>query len=212
MTVMKKKDEHDFEHLLNWVEGRLSAAEAKELEGQLDMTDDSTRTLIEWLQEFQRLSQSYVLVSPPESLDEPLYNIFTRHSKTEPHAGFFQQMMATLTFDSYQHLTAAGVRTPAASKLERQFVYSTDLAEIAIDLQWDAQEKRVHVNGQLFPLDGADETIYVVELQSNSKTVKMAPTDDLGKFAFPSLVPDTYDIIVSGEQNEIAITGVELRF
>ncbi len=208
---MKKKNRDDFEQLLNWVEGRLPAAEAKQLEAQLETAVDDTHALIEWLQTFQHITEKYQLVQPPDDLDAKLYNIFNKQPQTTQRPRFFQQLMAALTFDSYQHLTAVGVRA-AAAKLERQFVYGTDLAEITIDSQWDAQAKSVHINGQLFPQDDADETIYVVELQRNKTTTKMTATDPLGKFTFTSLAPDTYDIILSGDQVEIAMTGIELQF
>ena len=208
---MKKKSTDDFEHLLNWVDGRLTRAEIEELEAQLIAADSDTQAIIEWLQEFRDLSQKYLLVTPPVQLDERLYNIFTRRSEAKSSPRFFQRVLATLTFDSYHHLSAVGVRAPTAPKLERQLVYDTDLAEIALDLQWNPQEKSVQVTGQLFPVDDADETIYMVELQSNAATMKMVPTDQLGKFAFTSLNPGTYDILLSGDQNEIVLTSVELQ-
>ncbi|MBE2198610.1 MAG: hypothetical protein IAE79_08375 [Anaerolinea sp.] len=209
---MKKKDEHDFEYLLNWVEGRISAAEAKKFAAQLETAASDTQALVSWLREFQRLNQKYLLVTPPDDLDEQLYSIFTRHSGAKQHSRFFQRLLATLSFDSYQHLTAAGVRGPAAASLERHLVYSTDLAEVALDLQWNAREKSILVNGQIFLADDADEEIYVVELQRDITTVKMTPTDKLGKFAFASLTPGTYDMTLSGDQIEIALTSVDLHF
>lgn len=209
---MKKKNEHDFERLLNWVEGRLSVTEAEKLAAQLETAAGDTQALVAWLREFQRLNWKYLLVTPPDDLDEQLYSIFTRHSGAKQRFRFFQRLLATLTFDSYQHLTAAGVRGPAAANLERQLVYSTDLAEIALDLQWNAQEKSILVHGQVFPVDDADEEIYVVELQRDTTTMKMAPTDKLGKFAFASLTPGTYDMTLSGDQIEIALTSVDLHF
>lgn len=207
---MKKKNKDNFEQLLNWVEGRLPAVGAKQLEAQLETAVDDTHVLIEWLQAFQRISEKYQLVQPPNDLDAKLYNIFNKQPQPTQRPRFFQQLLAALTFDSYQHLTAVGVR--AAAKLERQFVYGTDLAEITIDSQWDAQAKSVHIDGQLFPQDDADETIYVVELQRNKTATKMTATDPLGKFTFTSLAPATYDIILSGDQIEIAMTGIELQF
>lgn len=210
---MKKKQKHNFEQLLNWVEGRLSAAETEILAAQLEKTaENDTQALIEWFQEFQRLSQTYRLASPPKELDDQLFAIFARKSEAKQRPHFFQRVLATLAFDSYQQLAVAGVRASGA-KAERQLVYGTPLAEITLDLQWSAQEKSVQVDGQLFPLlDETDEAFYVVELQKEAVTLDIVPTDELGKFAFASLTPGMYDLIVSGEQLEIAVTEVNLHF
>jgi hypothetical protein len=209
---MKKKNGHDFEHLLNWVEGRLPATETKELKTQLETADSDTQALLEWVREFQRLTQKYQLASPPESLDESLYNIFTKQIETKRRPHFFQRLLAALTFDSYQQLPLSGVRAAAAQKSERQLVYSADAIEITLDLQWLKSEKQIRVNGQLFPDDETDETSYLVELQKEHETLTMVQTDELGKFIFPALPLDTYDIILSGDQLEIELTGVEFRF
>ncbi len=209
---MKKKNGQEFEQLLNWVEGRLSDVEAEELGAQLETAGEDTNALIEWLQKFQHITEKHLLVTPPDHLDEKLYSIFTKHTKTTQHPRFFQRLIAALTFDSYQHLTAAGIRASATTILERQFMYSTDLAEITVDSQWNAQEKSVDMNGQVFPLNDADETICLVELQKNKIPIKRTSTDLLGKFNFTSLAPDIYDIILSSDQFEIIITGMELQF
>jgi hypothetical protein len=207
-----KKNEHDFERLLNGLEGHLSVDETQKLEAQLETATDDTQALIEWLQEFQRLSQKYQLVVPPDKLDKQLSNIFTKRAEKKQRPHFFSHLLATLSFDSYQNLTSVGIRASAANKPERQLVFSTDFVEITIDSQWNAQEKNVNINGQLFPLDDADKTIYMVELQRNKNTMKMTPTDSLGKFFFTSVGSGTYDIILSSDQAEIVMTDIALQF
>lgn len=204
-------NEHEFEQLLNWLEGRLPDVEAQEVAARLETADNETRSLVKWLKNFQQLSQNYRLDSPPADLDEKLYNIFTRPEKTKPPSRFFQRLAAALTFDSYQQLAVAGARTVSAQKSGRQFVYSAAPADITLDLHWSASEKQIHLNGQLFPTDEQDETIYLVEIQKENKSLAMTQTDSLGRFTFPALRPDTYNIIFSGAQSEIALADVELR-
>jgi hypothetical protein len=201
---------HDFEQLLNWIEGRLSDEEAQEVETRLKIADNETQSLVKWLQEFRHLNQNYLLAAPPDDLDKTLYDIFTKKAKTKRQPRFFQRLLASLTFDSYQQLALAGVRSASAQKSERQFVYSADLADITLDLQWLAPEKQIRLNGQLFPADEKDETIYLVEVQKESKSLATTQTDALGRFTFPALLPDTYNIIFSGAQSEIALSDVEL--
>ena len=185
--------------------------EAQELEAQLETADNETQSLVKWLKEFQHLSQNYRLDLPSDDLDEKLYNIFTRQSKTKQPSRFFQRLVATLTFDSYQQLAVAGVRTASVQKSERQLVYSADLADITLDLQWVAPEKQIRLHGQVFPADETDEAAYTVDLQKENKSLAMVQTDVLGKFVFPTLAPDTYDLIFSGDQFEVALTDVDMR-
>lgn len=74
-----------FETLLDLVEGRLSEAEAAEVEALL-AEDEQAQALVAWLQRFQQASEQVVLAEPPATLRHALEEQFRerQEAQTQP--------------------------------------------------------------------------------------------------------------------------------
>lgn len=213
--------EISFERLTDWTEGRLPEGEAREVAEGVATADEETRRDAEWLRAFVGASEELVLASPPPEVRGELMRRFEAHFRPEAGTsvgeerrgpGLFQRLVASLSFDSGMQ-PAFGVRSAGGQEGQRQFIYSTDVADIALNFRRRPGEGGLDLDGQIFPArEGTEPSDFAVQLLGNGATeVGTATTDDLGEFSFESVPTGEYQIIVSGERVEILITPVELR-
>jgi hypothetical protein len=207
---MPKRTEISFERLADWVEGRLSEEEARALEEQVAVADEATRAQVKWLHAFARTNESVVLDTPPHEVRDELIRRFGAYAEGRHTPSFLQRLVATLSFDSGLQ-PAFGVRSAAGQEKQRQLVYTTDAADIALNVRPRPRNGHLDLDGQVFPADSADPASFSVQLLSGAKEVDLTTTDELGEFAFQSVSPGAYQILVSGERVEILISTIELR-
>jgi hypothetical protein len=207
---MPERKEIRFERLADWVEGRLSEEEARAVEEQV-AADEATRAEVEWLRAFARMSENTVLEEPPQEVRGELVRRFDAYAEGRRTPGFLQHLIANLSFDSGLQ-PAFGVRSGASqAAAQRQLIYTTGAAEIALNIRPRPRDGRLDLDGQVFPADDADPASFSVQLLSGADEVSLTATDELGEFGFESVPPGAYQVLVSSDRVEILIPPVELR-
>ncbi|MBA3530570.1 MAG: hypothetical protein H0T73_01425 [Ardenticatenales bacterium] len=206
---MRKSETPSFALLLDWMEGHLSAEEAQAVSEQLDQADESIQATVSWLGRFQTTRQTVTLATPPASVREGLNRRFAAFAKERQQPNLLTRLVALLTFDSRAQMASVGVRSAATQGLERQLLYSTEAAEIALNLQPDAQGQQVTLTGQVFATE--EQEMITIQLVRADHEVAIASADELGEFAFRPLPVGDYDLIVSGEQFEVVLPAIPLH-
>lgn len=208
-----------FAQLLDWLEGRLSAAQAQAMAARMAQVDDAEiQGDAAWIQAFLQAKQTVVFEAPPPAVRQSLLQSFSAQIKPKaqptplaadrPQSGFFQRLVGVLTFDSHGQLGLAGARG-AGQPVARQLIYQGTVADVALNLHLDRQQ-RFSLLGQCLPTgEGWPATVAVQLLQAEDE-IAITMTDDLGEFAFADLLPGEYQLIVSAEQCDIVISPLVL--
>ena len=205
---MSRPDEINFERLADWVEGRLSEEEARAMAQQVERADAQTRERAEWLRAFARASERTTLATPPREVRENLSRRFAAYAEGVREPGLLRRVVATLSFEGGIE-PAFGVRSARTGETQGQLVYSTDVADVALNLHRRPGGK-VDLDGQLFPAGDAEPGGFVVQLVSGGSDVGITTTDELGEFGFESIAAGEYDILVSNAELEIQLSSVRL--
>jgi hypothetical protein len=206
---MAESQDMEFVRLVDWVEGRLSEGEARAVEERV-AADSAARADVAWLRAFARVSEETVVASLPSEVREELIERFEAYAEGKQHPGLLQRLVATLTFDSNLR-PALGLRAATAPESQRQLVYSTDAADVALHVRPRPRDGLFDLNGQIFPSGGAESGIFGVQLLEGASEVATTATNDLGEFAFEAVSPGVYDVLASDERVEIRIPQVALN-
>jgi len=199
----------DFAHLADWVEGRLSGEEAVTVEAWLATADEKTLADLAWLRTFAEVSQEVVLPAPPARVRESSTNRFEAYarSKRKGSHGSRKRLLARLISDSGAQQATAGVRTAGTSELGRQLVYGTDVSDIALDIL-PHDENRLDLEGQVFPNDeNTAPASFTVRLVRGETEFGTTVTDDFGEFAFESIPPGVYEMLLSTDHYDIRVAA-----
>jgi hypothetical protein len=207
---MRDPGEISFERLVDWVDGRLSEEDSRVVEEQVAVADEATRAQVEWLRAFARVSDDFVIDSPPQKVRDELIRRFAAYAEDGQTPSRLQRLVATLSFDSGLQ-PAFGVRSARAVAAQRQLVYTTYAAELALNIRPHVHDGHLDLKGQIFPTDDADPASFSVQLLSGADAVDHTATDQLGEFGFESVAPGAYQLLVSGERVEILISPIELH-
>jgi hypothetical protein len=199
-----------FSRLLDWVEGRLSEKEARAVEEEVAVADSATLADVAWLRKFVRATEDSVLEAPPPEVRSTLIARFRAHAEGRRTPGLLKRVVATLMFDDGLR-PAVGVRSAGAQWARRQLVYSADALDVALNFLPRARDKKVDLNGQVLSRNDMELGSFSVQLLQSETELAITATDDLGGFAIESIPPGMYEIILSSERLEIAITPVELK-
>ena len=207
---MPGANEIDYARVADWIQGRLSEEEARAVEEQLATADEETREEVEVLRRFIEASGSLVLAKPPPDVRETLARRFEAHARGWRQPSLLRRLVANLTFDSGFQPADAGARSAGAQEGERQLSYSTDVAEIVLDVFPRPGGRRLDLGGQVFGRGDEAVGAFTVQLLRDAKEVGITPTDDLGEFAFEDVPPGVYEMVLSGEGVEILISTLRL--
>ena len=199
----------DFSRLVDWVEGRLTEEEARVVERQVAVADSTTLADVAWLHKFVRATEGTVLEAPPAEVRSTLIARFEAYAEGRRTPGLLKRIVATLAFDGGLR-PAAGVRAASVQGVRRQLIYSADALEVALNFWPRGRDKNLDLEGQVFPRDDMELESLIVQLLRGEAEVAITVTDDLGSFAFESILPGEYTIILSTDQVEVSITPVEL--
>jgi hypothetical protein len=200
-----------FAYLIDWMEGRLSAEEAQAVAEQVALAGEAVRADVAWLRAFLDASAGTVLAAPPAQVHALLARRFEAYARSRRGPGLLQRVVATLTFDSQLHPSAAGVRGASTQGLERQLVYSTDIANIVLNIQPRLYDRNLDVSGQVFPKEDAAPGSFTVQLLRDEDEIASVGTDDLGEFVLEAVPPAAYDLTLHAEQAGLLIVLVELH-
>jgi len=198
-----------FSQLVDWVEGRLPAKEARVVEEQVAVADSAALADVAWLRKFVRATEDSVLEAPPPEVRSTLIARFRAHAEGRRPPGLLKRV-ATLTFDGGLR-PAVGVRSAGTQGARRQLVYSADDLDVALNFLPRARDKNFDIDGQILPRDDVELGSFSVQLLQSETEFGITVTDDLGTFAFESIPSGVYEIILSTERVEVSIVPVELN-
>jgi hypothetical protein len=207
---MPESQDVKFTRLVDWVEGRLSEGEARAVEEQVAAADSATRADVAWLRAFARVSEETVIASLPSEVREELTERFEAYAEGKQHPGLLQRLVATLTFDSSLR-PVLGLRAGAAPESQRQLVYSTHAADVAMHVRPRPQDGLFDLNGQIFPVNSGDSGTFGVQLLEGASEVATTASNDLNEFRFEAVSPGVYDVLASNERVEIRIPQFALN-
>ena len=196
--------------LADWLEGKLPAAETAVL-AQTVAADPALQEQVAWLREFLQLSRTTVLADPPAALRRAAADAFAAYARAQRPSGRLQTLIAALTADNWQRPALAGVRNVSLRSEPRQLIYSSDLADVALNAHMQAGGAQIDLDGQIFPLDDGDPSDIIVQLLQDGVERGLAFCDDLGKFSLNGLPPGQYDLLLSRPGAEIEIGPLELH-
>jgi hypothetical protein len=208
---MNESNRLRFSELLDWLEGKLLPDDARAVAERLQSADAATQADLDWLRLFLEARQSVQLASPPSSVRETLKQRFAAYAEAREPPGPFQRWLATLTFDSRAQPVTAGLRSAAEEGQQRQLIYTTEAAEIALNVQSILPNKNLIVTGQIFPMGDTPTLTFSIQLLRDAGEVALASTDELGEFTFSDLPAGEYDMVVSAGQYEVVIPSLLLR-
>jgi hypothetical protein len=207
---MAESQEVEFTRLVDWVEGRLSEGEARAVEEQVAAAGSATRSDVAWLRAFERISEETVIASLPSGVREELIERFEAYAEGKQHPGLLRRLVATLTFDSNLR-PALGLRAAAVPEPQRQLVYSTGAADVALHVRPRPHDGHFDLNGQILPVSSADSGTFGVQLLEGVSEIATTATNDLGEFAFEAVSPGVYEVLASNERVEIRVPQVALN-
>ena len=208
---MNKSNTPSFSEMLDWLEGRLPIDEAKAVAKRLQSADAATQADLDWLRLFLQASQSIQIASPPPGVREILKQRFAAYADARQPPGLFQRWLATLTFDSGAQPMAAGLRSATQEGQQRQLIYNTEAAEIALNVHSIRPDKSFIVTGQIFPIGDTPTQAFSIQLLRDAGEVALAAADELGEFTFADIPAGEYDMVVSAGQYEVVIPSLHLQ-
>lgn len=196
------------EQILDWLEGRLSTQAAATVAAQVAVADGALQAQVAWARAFLQASAAVIVEPPPPLLHQKLQQLFVDHGRQKQAAaaepGFLQRLVAALTFDSFLQPGLAGVRSAQTLDL-RQLVYSTAVADIALNVRRERALGNHTLAGQLLPTSDLDPTSVSVQLLQNDREAGITLADDLGEFTFADLPAGEYQLILSADQLELLL-------
>ena len=200
-----------FSELLDWLEGRLPPDQARAVAERLESADAATQADLDWLRVFLQARQSVQFASPPPSVRENLRGRFADYAQARQPPGLFQRLLAALTFDSRAQPATAGLRSSADEGPQRQLIYATDAAEIALTVQPTLPNKNFIVTGQIFPVGDTPAHAFSIQLLRDVQEIDLAAADELGEFAFANLPAGDYEMVISAGEYEVVIPSLRLQ-
>jgi hypothetical protein len=189
---------------LDWLENRLAADDAAVVAQAIE-ADPALQAQVAWLRDFLNTSSQVVLVDPPAGIHQQATARFAAYAEGKRSPGLVRTFIAALTADNWQRLPLAGVRNVSLRSEPRQVVYSSELADVALNIHAQPGSERFDLEGQVFALADSTGDEFVVQLLQGGVEKRLAVSDDLGKFSLSGLPAGVYELLVSSEQGEIEI-------
>jgi hypothetical protein len=208
---MNESNAPPFSELLDWLEGRLPPDDARAVAERLQAADAATQADLDWLRLFLQASQSVRFASPPPGVRETLKQRFAAYAEARQPPGLFQRWLATLTFDSRAQLVTSGLRSASEEGQRQQLIYTTETAEIALNIYPGRPDENLMVTGQIFPVADTPTHVFSIQLLRHADEVALAAADELGEFTFTDIPAGEYDMVVSAGQYEVVIPSLLLR-
>ncbi len=167
-------------------------------------TPTPNHSIDQWEAKFAELAKRSQLHRLPNGARDTLADQFKQYKQAR-RGGIIKHFVASLSFDSAVTPLLAGARN-AVSAENRQFVYTTDFGDVALDLSGTGEQ--LTVSGQLF-LDDADGNL-LIQLVQNDTEIAQATADELGEFQLDAIPAGIYDVIASSDAFDVELQQVPL--
>jgi hypothetical protein len=214
----------DFERIADWLEGRLPAEEAAQVE-RLVAGDPVGMADAAWLRMFGAIRREVAYEAPPASVRAALIERFEARAP-EPAVGFIGRVIARLTFDSFATAGALAVRGAGE---DRQLVFSSDAGAVALAVRERADPSLVDIHGQVMPAGDLPPEAFAVELVASGRAEgattgaagptaavpapavgRVAVADELGEFVLAGVPRATWDVVLSAGSTEIVLASIDI--
>jgi hypothetical protein len=213
----------DLSSLLDWLEDRLPPADAARVAHQVATGDARLRGTVEWLRGFLTTAGALPLHQPPPLVRQSLRQYFARW--TRARAVLDQrprELAASALFDSRKDLAVTGVRSAAPADETIHLAYTTESADVVLDVRRLAGG-RVRIDGQVLLADPGSPPVFEASVTGSkftgSKftgtgfTARAVDGDELGRFHLPDVPAGRDGVLELRVSNgEIAIVAsLDLR-
>ena len=200
-----------FATLLDWLEGRLDAAEASQVSAKVADGDRRTRAAVHWLQGFLATARAFPAPEPPPIIRQNLRQHFVRWRKAQVALRAEPDVVdAGLLFDSRQDLVQAGVRGGEETEGAYHLAFTTDVADLVIDVR-RIGDGRLRLDGQVLPGDPAAAPVFTAEATAPGFRLRTVDGDELGRFTLPGVSAGRCRLEVSNGETmlraELDLTG-----
>ena len=195
-------DKVSFGQLVDWVEGRLPAAEAAQVAAQV-AADAGLQADVAWLETFRQISDRTAWEAPPAAVRADLSRQFAAYAAENRAPSWWERLTAVLKFDSQAQPLAAGIRSAAAA--DRQLIYSTPYADVALTIQQRPATQAFTILGHVLPTAAPAPDIYSVQLRQDDSERGFTAADELGEFVFTDLPGGAYELAIQHDQYEILV-------
>ncbi|MCO5205198.1 MAG: hypothetical protein M9928_09210 [Anaerolineae bacterium] len=195
----------DFETLLDYFDGVLSAEKAHAVEQWLATNPDSAD--VRWLQAFQALRQTVQLPTLRDETRETLVNQFEARRKPQTaQPALWQRLVAALTFDSHEPRFAAAMRATQTDL--RQLVFTTEPVDISLDIAPYGNGWRL--SGQLLFNTNTDDTRCAIRVLADDTEIALGRSDDFGEFVIDIISAAVVQLIITHAQFEVELPTINL--
>ncbi len=208
-----------WEKIVDWVEGRLPEPESDAFAAGLANASDATQAEVAWLQAFAKLSASanvplkHLSDATRQRLRAQFEQLNVPHrSPFQPLAALsraFRVFAASLSSDSWT-TPLVGVRYGDVPRDSRQLIYTSELADIALNIRPRNRDGVLDLRCQLFATHNALNLQSISAQLVQGALFLQTQVTDLGDFVFSQLQPGNYDLSLLNDDFEIAIPNLAL--
>lgn len=207
---MAKEPALTFARLLDWVEGRIPAPAAEQVAAQVAQADPAVRAAVAWLEAFHTLSAQLHIEAPPAATRALLRRRFEAYALQRRTPSLLRRVLATLSFDSGAQALAPGLRSAGVQDAPRQLIYSTELADLALNMLPRAFDQQIDLHCQIFPKQADQPMQVALELRGEAMT-STGVADELGEWTFEAILAGHYTLIMRAGDVEVVVESLELR-
>jgi hypothetical protein len=196
----------NYDILLKYLEDQLSAEEHSQVELHLAEPCWRCGRHLALLRTVVDTAARDRTVAPPPAVLKRAVDI--GRSPQSPRPSPWARIVAALSFDSYRQFSFAPTRGGGRT---RQMLFTTE--QVDIDLQIKPGHGESDLLGQMLSIEHSGAAVpALVSLQSSTgDLLRATETDSHGQFAFRQVPSGVYDLVFDLENQEVAVTGLELQ-
>jgi hypothetical protein len=196
------------ETLLDWIEGRLPAAEAERVAVSIAAADEATRATVAWLRAFRETSAALVFEAPPAGTHTLLQERFAAYTRARRRPGFLRRFIATLNVESFNQPALVGMRGAAQGR--QQIIFNSPVLDVALNIRKRPADQQFELSGQIFLKETEASQSLTVRLLDDDDELASAAADDLGEFELSGVAAGRYTLLLQTGATEVVIAPLEL--
>lgn len=204
-NMSDQQAEPTFDQLIDWLDDRLPADQAARLSERVAAGGPELARTVAWLRAYLAAAGRIHFKTSP-ALQTRLATLFADHKRQRPLAAMIHRYIAEMVADSGVGLNPAGLRGASDEAAPRQLLFSSDVADIVLNLSIAGGATTLH--GQVFPnIDEPAEKMLIQLLQDSIET-RMTVSDHTGRFEFVGLPSGAYALVAVGKALEVQTTAI----